>query len=962
MEASRQLPSASSAASLSSLSSPVHRRHARTPASLNSSALASSSSSHNLTHNSRDTFAALGINPSNADPDDLFSSLSIKQLEAFQHAVVQAAERKQSELRALVGERYQDLLGTANTIIGMANSSSQLCEKLSELHEGTQAFDQNAAPQQAKVSRRYSMLSTHAHTSDGLSPKAPQIDEQERIYSLGVSLKLIMDAPEHVWRSIEKGKTLHAAWTFMLARTVWWDFLVNDSASERETTQSIDVRANFPFIEKQWQGLVPMRKQIVQRSVDLLSDTQLGYSAVSDQLCTLVLLDKTSIDKAFSLLLSQRQASLREMLYSQHAPESSTGPNKRRRSSVAFNQTARQFNGLEPGRKSENNSQQATNRAFTAIQQLVRGYSSTILHALRCFYLPGECIRASPDASALSEQPALVATLQTLMQPPALQNPDEPLSSPRLNRRSSLLLSPRLDKVRPPSYQTSAGSSTARRRSSYGLGSLSLPASATPDSASGIELSQAKPKMTTIEVVRSLPSSPLLLRFLPPSALSFTPFVDIETMDRDRLAQVEKELKAWSAKIVEQLASTDSDELGIVSVFDAIDNLGVLAHLRTSIMATCAKCLQTGERKLARYRSDSQGRKETATSLFSAEMKMLQSRLDAILLQRLRGIQDAAIKRFSEQVVTKVTTLLATHSDRQTVFEDKVHRISGSPLQDLFYDEWDKSDSTDVHVTRQHLGHLDILLAGRSPATQKILEPFESSLSLLVEETHSFLAIPGLEANAKESILTGFRGSLHVRMLDLLCLLESKGAKDDQSGHGNKTGLGRLEASVGQTVSLLASSPIVARVFDSDKRLDELRLKAKMIVQSCLAPWHGHFLGSLQASASQEASLPVAMSALLSASDAVFKIGLAIDTNSIVSEALESLGHQNLEAMLDGAKGGQISKMIPNNRLLITSLLKEVDLASTGPPVSETDTQADRIFSLASSRLELFDVAGLMSP
>ncbi|KAJ1028767.1 hypothetical protein NDA16_001932 [Ustilago loliicola] len=246
-------------------------------------------------------FQATGFDPFGIEPDTLFRSLTVKEVEAYERAVRSTAQGKQQELRGLVGQRYQDLLGTANTIIDMAGSSSQLSQRLQELSQGVKSASsiEETAETSKKASRRKSFL-----PAQPLSSGVPDTDasslHQEAIYVLGASLRLIMDAPEYVWKSIEKGKTLQAAWAFMLARATWWDLnetglpsnrqsaLTTDgeegiaSASEAVSLLSVNVKKAFPFIEKQWQSMLPMRKQIVHRAVALLSDAEIeSYIASS---------------------------------------------------------------------------------------------------------------------------------------------------------------------------------------------------------------------------------------------------------------------------------------------------------------------------------------------------------------------------------------------------------------------------------------------------------------------------------------------------------------------------------------------------------------------------------------------------------------------------------------------------------------------------------------------------------
>ncbi len=288
-----------------------------------------------------------------------------------------------------MGQRYEDLLGTANTIIDMAGSSSQLSQRLHELSEGVKsaAASEENGESAKKASRRKSFLPTPS--SLGLPNADTPSLHQEAIYVLGASLRLIMDAPEYVWKSIEKGKTLQAAWAFMLARATWWDLIDStpppgsqsaiaveseegiSSASEAVSLLKVNVKKAFPFIEKQWQSMLPMRKQIIHRAVALLSDAEIESMAVVDQLAALMLIDGTKLDQATHLLLSQRLTAMRRTVHRQKAK--------------AFSHPRANQHHAATSQGSDTDRAAQTSQT---IAQLVILFARTLQHAVQIFMLP----------------------------------------------------------------------------------------------------------------------------------------------------------------------------------------------------------------------------------------------------------------------------------------------------------------------------------------------------------------------------------------------------------------------------------------------------------------------------------------------------------------------------------------------------------------------------------------------
>ena len=67
-------------------------------------------------------------------------------------------------------------------------------------------------------------------------------------------MKLLLDAPEHLWRLLERNKYFPAGWLFLLARVVH-RALVRDDDDQEETSwsrQGVDILVStssaFPFL------------------------------------------------------------------------------------------------------------------------------------------------------------------------------------------------------------------------------------------------------------------------------------------------------------------------------------------------------------------------------------------------------------------------------------------------------------------------------------------------------------------------------------------------------------------------------------------------------------------------------------------------------------------------------------------------------------------------------------------
>lgn len=64
-------------------------------------------------------------------------------------------------------------------------------------------------------------------------------------------MKLLLDAPEHLWRLIERKEYFRAAWLFLLARVVHHALIHDDADEDRNwQLQGISVSVRFSILSK----------------------------------------------------------------------------------------------------------------------------------------------------------------------------------------------------------------------------------------------------------------------------------------------------------------------------------------------------------------------------------------------------------------------------------------------------------------------------------------------------------------------------------------------------------------------------------------------------------------------------------------------------------------------------------------------------------------------------------------
>ncbi|KAJ7446473.1 Vps51/Vps67 domain-containing protein [Mycena galericulata] len=229
------------------------------------------------------------------DPDELFTKHTISEVKVVQQRLRADADAKQEELRLMVGERYRDLLQASTSIISIARSSKRVIEALQETKDAILA--QDAPPMPRRISTHGG--DAHLHTLQVLS----------------AHMKLLLDAPEYLWRLIERKKYFTAAWLFLLARVVH-RALVRDDEQDEETwsAQGLDVLEQFPLAQRQWEAVSQFRSQIIHKATLSLRE----YTASAEDACaallTLHLLDSRPLTETLSVFLNQRSKTLLAML------------------------------------------------------------------------------------------------------------------------------------------------------------------------------------------------------------------------------------------------------------------------------------------------------------------------------------------------------------------------------------------------------------------------------------------------------------------------------------------------------------------------------------------------------------------------------------------------------------------------------------------------------------------------
>ncbi|EJD51905.1 hypothetical protein AURDEDRAFT_149495 [Auricularia subglabra TFB-10046 SS5] len=236
---------------------------------------------------------------SHVDPDDLFIRFSVSEVKNIQNKFRREADGKQEELRLMVGERYRDLLQASTSIMTISGASNRVVALLHDMKEACLP-DEPAGPQPVQKPKLQHQEDTQLNV----------------LQSLSAHMKLLLDAPEHLWLFLEQRKFLHAAWLFLLSRVVYRALVNADSDGEDNMWQSqgIDVLEQFPLVQRQWESISHFRANISHKATHSLREHGMSADDTCSTLVTLHLLESLPLNDTLSHLLTQRTRTLNALL------------------------------------------------------------------------------------------------------------------------------------------------------------------------------------------------------------------------------------------------------------------------------------------------------------------------------------------------------------------------------------------------------------------------------------------------------------------------------------------------------------------------------------------------------------------------------------------------------------------------------------------------------------------------
>ncbi|XP_072259564.1 conserved oligomeric Golgi complex subunit 1 isoform X2 [Pyxicephalus adspersus] len=226
------------------------------------------------------------------DPGALFEAHSAEEIRALERKVRAEIEQKKEELRQMVGERYRDLIEAADTIGEMRRSAEQVLGAVRGLETYCGGLKGRPGP---------------------VYKGSSGVQSQEKFYSMAAQIKLLLEIPEKIWSSMEASRYLHATQLYLLCCHLH-SLLQLDSSTSRYSP----VLARFPILIRQVAAAGTFRATILQESKALLKCPSASDQAVTEALCSIMLLEDSSPRQALADFLLARKAGIQQLLNQPH--------------------------------------------------------------------------------------------------------------------------------------------------------------------------------------------------------------------------------------------------------------------------------------------------------------------------------------------------------------------------------------------------------------------------------------------------------------------------------------------------------------------------------------------------------------------------------------------------------------------------------------------------------------------
>ncbi|KAJ9096589.1 hypothetical protein QFC19_007121 [Naganishia cerealis] len=661
------------------------------------------------------------------DPDEVFKRLHVAEVKKVESQLKATADGKQAELRTMVSERYRDLLLSTTQIASIHDSSLKLSRTLSHI----EALCSKPGPttpthkdvEAASEEDNDGILLLRAGKNKGLSTVSLQ-RKREEIQELGgdsvmrqlpsaAAVKLLLDAPETIYRMLSTRSYLEAAFLWLLARTVKEYMLSPQQESLNEEYNNVYT----PLVQKQWETLVPLRGQVVLKATSSMRDLKRSLRPGQEQdritfiriLLAVMLLDSNTASDVLNIFLGQRSRAIEDIF--------TTSQLIRPNVSFAGNAYNVEKQGVTtPAARTKIRHTRQASRLDAA--QVLRELSPAPPGAKGPIAQSGFAEGVKLDkknikrkiirdriSKALLDTVKCIASTVGITKSTFLTRRDDP-SGPSLFEDA-------VHRVQ----QGERMASTAQRQQALQRASLPIPserASGLPSTSPIATASIPSPYISTSSMLKTLPSSQMLLTYLPDTVQMFTPFISSDARSREeKHEQITNKLDTWVSDTLQELAPRIEIWMG------RLDSIADIWKVRSQLLRLLDDILPNESIALSAEQVD-RIRKATQAAFETRTKALWRLLLDELVKTTTSGLEDSLekIKSHDDSSITGYDLAKIYNTELRNAVRDIVQL-----LWKMLRDIGEKTSSDPIAVDQSmfigrfalHMLNLEVLSSASGP-------------------------------------------------------------------------------------------------------------------------------------------------------------------------------------------------------------------------------------------------------
>lgn len=218
-------------------------------------------------------------------PEQLFQNYFISEIDQVQKKLQYEIERKREELRAMVGERYRDLIHAADTIEEMKTTTESTLNHITGMMETCKSLHDTHL-----VGFKVDKKQTHTSSFINVNP----------MNGISVQVKMLMEIPEKIWKCIEAEDFVKATRLFIMARHINTGLQLQIGGKNvKPGMQSLQ-----RLIQAQWSSVANFNQTIIDVCRQRLQDVDISVEVASSCLTSLYILDSQTMVELLNTFIS----------------------------------------------------------------------------------------------------------------------------------------------------------------------------------------------------------------------------------------------------------------------------------------------------------------------------------------------------------------------------------------------------------------------------------------------------------------------------------------------------------------------------------------------------------------------------------------------------------------------------------------------------------------------------------